>query len=161
VVILKETELDLLRKAIAVASHARQHDNHPFGAILVDKAGQIILEAENTVLTTKDCTGHAETNLIRLASQQYDTEHLSGCTLFTSTEPCPMCAGAIYWSHIGRVVYALSAQRLYELSGGESSKRLPHSRAILDVGGIEVIGPVIEDEAIKVHAGFWDAPERG
>jgi tRNA(Arg) A34 adenosine deaminase TadA len=72
-----------------------------------------------------------------------------------------MCAGAIYWSKVGRVVYALSAHSLYVLTGSGSGLKLPTSRRILEVGGVEVCGPALEDDAIAVHAGFWKASERG
>jgi len=71
----------LLRAAIAVALRAREHCNHPFGALLAGPDGQVLLEAENTVLTGPDCTGHAETNLMRLASRRFAADFLSGCTL--------------------------------------------------------------------------------
>ena len=83
------------------------HGNHPFAAVLVDEDGRVLLQAENTVVTDRDGTGHAETNLVRLATQRFSPEELARCTIYASTEPCAMCAGAIHWSHIGRVVYAL------------------------------------------------------
>jgi len=152
---LKEIDLENLRIAINVARRARNHGNHPFGAILVDENSQVLLEAENTVLTGQDCTGHAETNLVREASRKYGPEILEKCTLYTSTEPCPMCSGAIYWSKLRRVVYALSARSLYLHTGSSAEQNLPSSRAILRVGGISVFGPALEEEAIKVHEGFW------
>ena len=157
---MNENDVGMLRKAIAVAASARAHGNHPFGATLVDAAGNVVLSAENTVNTDHDCTGHAEMNLIRKASRQFSREEMADTTLYSSTEPCPMCSGAIYWSGVRRVAYALSAARLYELTTSASGRNLPHSRAILDVGGIEVEGPAIEDEALQVHVGFWHAPER-
>ena len=93
----------LLRRAIDLARQARAHGNHPFGALLADAHGQVLLEAENTVLTGRDATGHAETNLIRLASAQLSEEARLHSTLYTSTEPCPMCTGAIFWAGVGRV----------------------------------------------------------
>ena len=113
---MNNTDLQLLRAAIAVARRAREHGNHPFGALLVGRDGQVLLEAENTVLTGPDCTGHAETNLMRLASRRYGADFLAGCSLYTSTEPCPMCAGAIYWGSVGRVVFALSQTAFYDFS---------------------------------------------
>ena len=77
----------------------------------------LCLTAENTVNTAHDATGHAETNLVRLASQQFAPEELAKFTLYTSTEPCAMCAGAIHWSRIGRVVFALSEVDLYDIVG--------------------------------------------
>jgi tRNA(Arg) A34 adenosine deaminase TadA len=147
-----------VRAAINIAFKSRENGNHPFGALLVDKNGHILLEAENTVVTEKDCTGHAETNLIRKASQMYGKELLAGCTLYTSTEPCPMCSGAIFWGNVRRVVYGLSENRLYELVGEQSEEVLLLScRKVFESGKklIEVVGPVLEEEAIKVHEGFW------
>jgi tRNA(Arg) A34 adenosine deaminase TadA len=153
------TELSFLRAAIRVAQQARDKGNHPFGAILVDDGGNILLEAENTVVTERDCTGHAELNLVRLASQQFDRTRLAGCTLYTSTEPCAMCAGAIFWSQIGRVVYGLSEENLSKIVGRESSDillSLP-CREVFARGGrpTEVVGPCLEEEARQVHASFW------
>jgi tRNA(Arg) A34 adenosine deaminase TadA len=154
---MSETDLSLLRAAIALGASARQHGNHPFGALITDEHGNILLQAENTVVTARDCTGHAETNLMREASQVFSPEELSRCTLYTSTEPCPMCAGAIFWGGVGRVVYALSQGELYALTG-DSPERMPLScREVLARAGrpVEVLGPELEDEAVKVHQGFW------
>ena len=135
------------------------HGNHPFGAVLVDESNREVLKAENTVITGRDVTGHAETNLVRLASRQFTPEQLSGFTLYTSTEPCAMCAGAIHWSHIGRVVYALSEEDLYAIVGPSPEHLLSpcrevfgHSRQPMEVAGP---CPELDDEARAVHAGFW------
>jgi len=101
---MDENDLRFIRVAIDVARKARDKGNHPFGAVLVDEQGHILMEAENTVGTEKDCTGHAETNLMRQASRKYDSDFLAKCTIYTSTEPCPMCAGAIFWGNVRRVV---------------------------------------------------------
>ena len=148
-------DLTLLREAIAIARLAREHGNHPFGALLADAQGNILLRVENTVLTERDPTGHAETNLVRLAARQFPPEDLAAATLYTSTEPCPMCAGAIYWSGIGRVAYALGQERFYALLG-QADLHLP-CRQVLGHGArtVEVTGPALEDEAIRVHEGFW------
>jgi tRNA(Arg) A34 adenosine deaminase TadA len=154
-----KAHLDLLRRAIDVARQARAHGNHPFGAILVDAHGSILLEAENSVVTDRDCTGHAELNLIRKASQQFDRSVLAECTLYTSTEPCAMCAGSIFWGGVSRLVYGLSEVGLLEIVGDsapDSFLSLP-CREVFAHGlrSIEVIGPLLEDEARQVHAGFW------
>jgi tRNA(Arg) A34 adenosine deaminase TadA len=106
--VTNETE----RYLLASIELARANGNHPFGALLLDADGNVVLEAENTVLTARDCTGHAETNLMRMASERFDPEFLSRCTLYTSTEPCAMCAGAIYWGNVRRVVFALSQEEI-------------------------------------------------
>jgi len=156
---MRAYDLNYLRKSITIASNARQHGNHPFGAVLVDPEGRLLMEAENTVNTDRDCTGHAETNLIRKASAQIPPEVLAGCTFYTSTEPCAMCSGAIFWSGVARVVYALSEKDLLglvdHLPGGDFLD-LP-CREVFAGGGraVEVLGPLLEAEAIKVHEGFW------
>ena len=143
-----------IREAITLAAQARQHGNHPFGALLVYD-GKVILTAENTVNTENDQTRHAELNLVSMATRQFDSEILADSILYTSTEPCAMCAGAIYWTGIRIVVYGYSA----ELLGGmaEGGLVIP-CREVFTRGSqvVEVIGPILEDEAKKVHEGFWD-----
>jgi tRNA(Arg) A34 adenosine deaminase TadA len=151
----------LLLLAIDVARGARAHGNHPFGALLADDDGSVLLQAENTVVTGSDATGHAETNLVRLASAAYSYNQLENLTLYTSTEPCAMCAGAIFWSGIGRVVYALAESTLYEFTGDDHSNLtlvLP-CRDVFAAGrrAIAVEGPFDLAEARQVHAGFWQA----
>lgn len=149
----------LLRRAIELADRARANGNHPFGALLATADGRIALEAENTVATSRDVTGHAETNLVSLATRRFDAEELAGMTLVTSCEPCAMCAGAIYWSTIGAVVYGLSERGLLELTGDDPANPtldLP-CRTVLGAGQrrVAVTGPLLEAEAAASHAGFW------
>lgn len=95
-----------LERAIALAVHnVRSGTGGPFGAVIV-KDGAIIAEAGNTVTTTCDPTAHAEVNAIRAACAILATFDLSGCELYSSCEPCPMCLGAIYWAHLDRVYFA-------------------------------------------------------
>ena len=147
----------LLHRAIEIAQNAREHGNHPFGALLADAKGNILLEAENTVVTKRDITAHAELNLIRLASKEFTPEILKDCTLYTSTEPCPMCAGAIFWSNVSRVVYALSEEGLYEITGETPYELALPCREMFARGThpVDVIGPLLEEEARKVHINFW------
>lgn len=154
---MRKLDLNLLRKAIDIAFHARKQGNHPFGALLADEEGHILLEAENTVVTENDCTGHAETNLMREASKKFSHDFLAKCTIYTSTEPCPMCVGAIFWANVGKVVFGLSAKRLYEIVGNESEEVFHISSKDLFSKGkkkIKVIGPILENEAEKVHERF-------
>src|SRR5438270_4609615 len=153
---MNEIDTQHLRSAIAIARRAREHGNHPFGALLVGAAGQPLLEAENTVVTGADCTGHAETNLMRLASHQFSAQFLAGCSLYTSTEPCPMCAGAIFWGGVGRVVYALGQPAFYDFlgPGGEGLRLACRAVFAQSPKTIEVLGPALEDEALEVHRGF-------
>ena len=155
----QEQDIKFIRQAIEVARKAREKGNEPFGAILVDADGNRVLESENTITTERDCTGHAEAGLMRKATKTYDADFLAGCTLYTSTEPCPMCAGAIFWGNVRRVVYGLSEQGLYNIIGTDSEEVLfLPCREVFERGRkpIDVIGPLLEDEAREVHAGFWD-----
>ncbi|MCY1151944.1 MAG: nucleoside deaminase [Sphaerochaetaceae bacterium] len=149
---------EMMREAIKVAWRARKHKNHPFGAILVDKEGNILLEAENTVESDMDVTSHAERNLVSMATKKYNPEFLKDCVLVSSAEPCPMCSGAIYWSNIGTVIYGLSEQWLYEISDPlHLNSLLLSCRDILTSGTkvVNVIGPILEDEAREPHLNFW------
>ena len=156
---MRDRDLEHLRTAIAVAWQAREHGNHPFGALLVDKNNEELLRAENTVVTGRDCTGHAETNLMRLASQHFPPEKLVTCTLYTSTEPCAMCAGAIHWGNVRRVVFALAEFELYALIGPSPEDLLLPCREVFahSQRRVEVVGPAPElgVEARAVHEGFW------
>jgi tRNA(Arg) A34 adenosine deaminase TadA len=154
----------LLSRAFAVARRARARGNHPFGAILVGAAGDVLIETENGFLPDRDMTAHAERLLATAASKQFGSDVLSGCTLYSSAEPCAMCAGAIYWAGIGRVVFGLSERRLKTMTGDHAENPtldLP-CRTVFAAGQrhVEVIGPLLEDEAVALHAGVWDAGER-
>ena len=152
-------EMHLLR-AIELARLSRANGNHPFGSLLVDASERAVLEAENTVLTERDATGHAELNLVRAASKEFDSATLVGATLYASTEPCAMCSSAIYWSGIGRVVYALGSETLMTIVDDVSgSATLALScREVLARGGrkVQVSGPHLEEQARAVHEGFWN-----
>ena len=117
------------------------------------------MQAENSVVTGRDSTGHAETNLVRLATQQFLPEQLARCTLYASTEPCAMCAGAIHWSQIGRVVYALSEVDLYAIIGDSPEHLLLPCREVFarSKRQVEVLGPIpaLDMEARAVHKDFW------
>ena len=148
-----------MRRSFAVAQRARTHGNHPFGALLVSATGEVLMEVENGYMPDRDMTGHAERLLATQASKQFDPKFLADCTLYTSAEPCCMCAGAVYWAGIGRVVYGLSEHRLKTLTGNHAENPtldLP-CRTVFAAGQrhVEVIGPLLEDEAAAVHAGAW------
>ena len=148
-----------LRRTFDVARRTRTHGNHPFGAILVGPDGDVLIEAENGYLPDRDMTGHAERLLATQASKSLDARLLARCTIYCSAEPCAMCAGAIYWSGIGRVVYGLSERRLKEITGNHPENPtldLP-CRTVFNAGQrpVEVIGPLLEDEAAALHADAW------
>jgi tRNA(Arg) A34 adenosine deaminase TadA len=149
----------LLRCAFEVAARARLHGNHPFGAVLAGPTGDVLLESENGYQQSLDMTAHAERLLASRASSRYDPTFLARCTMYTSAEPCAMCAGAVYWAGIGRVVYGLSEVRLKGITGAHPENPtldLP-CRAVFAAGqrAVEVAGPMLEDEAALVHRGAW------
>ena len=155
----RDVQEQFARQAIELAREARAEGNHPFGSLLVDGDGNVVLEAENTVVTGRDCTAHAEQNLVRAAVSQFEPDQLATFTLYTSTEPCAMCAGAIFWSGIGRVVFALAESELSALTGDDPENptlSLP-CREVFAAGQrpIEVLGPYALPEALEVHRDFW------
>jgi len=148
-----------LRRAIELSAKARQKGNAPFGAVLASEQGMSLLEAENAVHTDRDNTAHAETALVRLATIRYDHNFLSRCTLYASTEPCAMCAGAIHWGRIGRLVYAMPESRLNDMknaAGAEFQLNLS-CREVFErsTSPIQIIGPTLEDEAAAVFEGYF------
>jgi tRNA(Arg) A34 adenosine deaminase TadA len=104
---------------------------------------------------SNDITGRAQLNVVREAARRFGPEVLAAATLYMSTEPCAMCSGAIYWSGVRRVVFGARAARLHELfnRSSEGSALLVPCRDVLESGTqpVEVIGPILEDEAIEVH----------
>jgi tRNA(Arg) A34 adenosine deaminase TadA len=156
---LAEDDELLLRRALALARRARAAGNHPFGALLADGSGAVLLEAGNEVVSARDPTAHAELLLARAAGRRYAPDVLSACSLFSSTEPCAMCAGAAYWVGIGRVVYGLAEAQLLELTGahGENPTMRLGCRPVFGAGqrATTVLGPALVAEARAVHEGFW------
>ncbi|HMM43219.1 MAG TPA: nucleoside deaminase [Thermomicrobiales bacterium] len=144
----------MIHRAFDVARRAREHGNRPFGALLVDPDGNVLFEGENTVADDGDVTGHAETHVVRQATRALDPDTLSHCTMYASTEPCPMCSAAIFMSNIRRVVFGISAERLRAERGDPDAPALRLSCAeVLSHAShpIEVVGPFLEDEALAVH----------
>jgi len=150
----------LLRLAIEESRQARAAGHHPFAAILVDAAGKVLMTQHNAYLPDHDMTGHAERVLMTRASTSFPPAVLKDCTIYTSAEPCAMCAGAIYWTGLKRVVYGLSEKRLKSITGNHPENPtldLPcHEVFKAGQRQVEVIGPLLEDEAAEVHKGVWD-----
>ena len=158
---LHERDERLLIASIDLARKAREHGNHPFGAVLATASGEVLCEAENTVVIDDDVTRHAELNLVSLASRTLGADQLASATLYASTEPCAMCSGAIYWSRIPRVVYGLGGDDLAVLAAGGSEHTLHLSSRDVFAGGspqVEVSGPHLRERARAVHEGGVDAP---
>ena len=156
---LNDVDGRYLRQAITLADKARERGNRPFGALIVAANGRVLAEASNANGESGDCTAHAELSAIRLASPLHCRDALATATLYSSAEPCVMCAGAIFWSAIGRVVYGIDAERLRVFRG----ERLDQKDAELSCRDvfersshpIECIGPSLIAEASQSHQGGW------
>lgn len=143
-----------MRTAIRLAQEARDRGDEPFGALLVVD-GEIALTARNAIVTARDLTQHAELRLISKASVALEPAVLETSTLYTSTEPCAMCAGAIYWAEIKRVVFGFPAPALEAMSDG-SALRMPVRKVLGNATrSVTIEGPILEAEARSVHEGFW------
>ena len=150
-----------LRAAHAVAQTAVKAGRHPFGALLVGADHETVLLAYGNV----DAVNHAEAVLARVAAHRFDAALLWGCTLYTTVEPCCMCAGTQYWANIGRLVYGIAERRLLELTGDHAANptenptlNLP-CRTVFASGqkDIRVWGPVpeVSAEIEALHVQFW------
>ena len=162
----RAVDICFLREAIAVAAKAKSKGNHPFGAVLVDAHGKVVAEGENTFLVDGG-PGHAETNLARLAARSFPADYLEKCVLYTSVEPCCMCAGTIYWANIGAVVFGMTEHRLLEITNGHAENLTQDLPCTVVFGAgqrtVSVRGPFAElaEEIAKDHMGFWGSRGAG
>ena len=153
---LRDVQEQFVRQAIELAREARADGNHPFGSLLtIDDT--VVLTAKNTVFTDRDPTAHAETNLVAAAIRRLSPSEIRRSVLYTSCEPCAMCAGKLYWAGIRSVVYALSSEQLATMAGGNFLIPCTElfSRAAEPV---TVAGPMLLNEAREVHIGYWPPP---
>ena len=146
-----------LRAANAIAQRALAAGHHPFGALLVAPDFETVLIEQGNV----DSVNHAEAVLARSAAERYSASYLWGCTLYTTVEPCCMCAGTQYWAHIGALVYGMAERRLLQLTGNHAENPtldLP-CREVFAHGqkNLRVWGPVaeVEEEIAALHINFW------
>ncbi|AYF86446.1 MULTISPECIES: nucleoside deaminase [unclassified Pseudomonas] len=157
---VNELDLELLRLSIRLSEESRERGRHPFAAVVADRSGRVIAQAGNNSMPPEgDPTQHAELAAAAQAAKVLSPDELAHCTLYTSAEPCCMCAGAVYWTGIGRVVYALSEHALLGLTGAHPENptfSLP-CREVFARGQREVavLGPMLETEAAAAHEGFW------
>lgn len=145
---LSDQDRQWLRQAIAQSREAAEQGHQPYGAVLVSPQGRHLISAHNTQGNGGDITGHAEMNLVRQAAARLGPAALAGSTVYASGEPCPMCAGALYWAGVDRVVFALGVDSMRALNGDDSV--LPLHCADVVAGGtraVRVAGPALEDEA--------------
>src|ERR1700678_4784278 len=157
----REDDFELLRKAFDVARRSREAGDHPFGSILAGPDGVVLREQGNGYRTEGgDRTAHSERLLASWAAKNHELAILARCTLYTSAEPCAMCAGAIYWAGIGRVVFGQTEKALKAQTGAhEENPTLDLPCAVVFAAGqrpTEVVGPLLEDEAAQLQADFWE-----
>lgn len=148
-----------IRRCYELAAQAVEQGNHPFGAVLVVD-GRVVAEASNEAVTSGDPTRHAEMRALAIGLPGVSPADRARLVLYTSTEPCVMCTGAIYWSGIPLVVFGCSAQALAEAAGADF---LVPSRQILAQGQrpTRVIGPLLEEEGRARHLRFWRSHPHG
>ncbi|MDY0287658.1 MAG: nucleoside deaminase [Sphaerochaeta sp.] len=156
-------DIRLLYETVRIAHQAKLEGSHPFGALLADKDGTILLEQGNAYEQGGPAM-HAEAALMFKAGKLYSPEFLSGCTLYSSAEPCVMCTGAMYWTNVRRLVFGISEAQLLELTGSDEQNptfSLP-SHKVLEHGqkDMEIVGPVQDASLIEAiqadHLSFWN-----
>lgn len=153
------TDETFMAEAIELARQAVAHGNEPFGALLV-KDGEIVFMNKNQIYSRSDPTFHAEAGLLRRFCQETQITDLSGYTLYSNCEPCFMCAGAMVWMKVGRLVYGASDMDLCALLGEEGSRccetvfsQSPHTPG--------VTAGILRDESLKIMAEYFAAHKKG
>lgn len=144
-----------MRKAIELSIENIANGGGPFGAVIA-RDGEIIATGVNRVTSEHDPTSHAEVNAIRNACRKLNTHDLSGCEIYTSCQPCPMCLGAIYWAHIDKIYYGNTKTDAKEIGFDDSfiydELALPDNLRRLPA---EIM---LSDEAIRAFR-LWDKSE--
>lgn len=139
-----------MRRALELAREAADRGDRPFGSLFVHD-GEIIMEDTNAVLSEGDIRRHPELNLARRALADLDGSTRAETTMYTSTEPCPMCAGGMRYAEFDRVIYSTSGPELAEFTGRE-----PAARAARILNGVTAVeGPVRHEEGLAIHESFW------
>lgn len=146
-----------MREAIRLSIENVKKGGGPFGAVIV-KDGKVIATGVNRVTLDHDPTAHAEVSAIRMASARLDSFDLSGCEIYSSCEPCPMCMGAIYWARLDRLYYANTKQDAKEIGFDDSfiydELALPPARRHLP------IVTLMRDEALKAFNDWREKPDK-
>jgi len=150
------TDDEYVARTIELAEEAVAAGNTPFGALLVVD-GEVVREARNETRTDDDVAAHPELTLARWAARELDADERAACTMYASTEPCPMCATAVHYAGIGRVVFGVDGETLDDLSGGVVP--IPCEEVIRRAGGETTVeGPIAVDAAMTVHESFFGEP---
>ena len=159
---MTEKDRELLRRTIVIAHEAMEKGNHPFGALLADKDGNILLEQGNE-FREGGSAYHAETLLLLKAAKKYSPDFLKSCTLYSNFEPCCMCTGALYWTNVGRLVFGATEKDLLRFTGDneENPTFSLSSSEVVRHGQKDIIieGPSDDDALVEAicrdHMDFW------
>ncbi|VTT87950.1 tRNA-specific adenosine-34 deaminase [Halorubrum sp. DM2] len=149
------TDEEYVARTIELAEEAVAAGNTPFGALLVVD-GEVVREARNET-RTDDVAAHPELTLARWAARELDADERAACTMYASTEPCPMCSTAVHYAGIGRLVFGVDGETLDAVSGGVVP--IPCEEVIRRAGGETTVeGPIAVDAAMTVHESFFGEP---
>ena len=159
---MNDKDKELLRRTIEIAHEAMEKGNHPFGALLADRDGNI-LDEQGNAFTEGGSAYHAETLLLLRAAKKYSPEFLRECTLYSNFEPCCMCTGALYWTNVGRLVFGVTEKDLLKCTGDneENPTFALSSREVAARGQKDIVieGPTDDEELAAAilhdHIGFW------
>ncbi|MFC4248208.1 nucleoside deaminase [Natribaculum luteum] len=138
-----------MRRAFGLAREAVARGDRPFGSVLV-RDDEIVMEASNRVVTEDDVRRHPELHLAYRARRELEPETRAETVMYTSTEPCPMCAGGLRYAGLGRIVYSVGGDEIAAFTGRETQVR---AREILE-GVTDVVGPVLNDDGRAIHEEF-------
>jgi len=146
-------------RTIELAEEAVERGNTPFGALLVVD-GEVVAEARNETRTDDDLAAHPELTLARRAARELDPDERARCTMYASTEPCPMCATGIHYAGLGRVVFGVSGETLDGLTGGVVT--VPCEEVIRRADGETTVeGPIATEAAMALHESFYEDGSAG
>ena len=148
------TDKEYVQEAIELAREAVAAGNTPFGSLLV-VGDTVVARSRNTTVTDDDITAHPELKLARVAARDLDADERAECTMYTSTEPCEMCATAIHYADLDRVVYSVRKAELARLRGKEPGGVSCEALIARKGGTTTVDGPVLEADGMAVHRDFY------
>jgi len=137
-----------VQEALSLAREAAARGDRPFGSVLV-RGDEVVMRESNRVVTEDDIRRHPELHLAYRAGREFDADERGATVMYTSTEPCPMCAGGMATAGFGRVVYSVGGDEIPEFTGGE-----PAARAATVLDGTDVVGPVMNEAGRAVHEDY-------
>jgi tRNA(Arg) A34 adenosine deaminase TadA len=148
-----DRDREFVDRAIELAAEAVERGNTPFGALLVVD-GEVVAEARNETRTEDDIAAHPELALARQAARDLDADERARCTMYASTEPCPMCATGVHYAGLDRVVFGVAGEALNELTCDVVT--VPCEEVIRRAGGETTVrGPVATEAAMALHESFF------